>query len=317
MDVGDPVTEAACWNAAWQMMTSGSLAAADLGSLIARRLGGMELVAGLEVLLERAVRCADAYAPAAERAGLRARIAQACLDAAGLAAAGSPRQRALAAGFAASGHAGSELELMRSWLAGTSRPDGLEIDGDLRGRILRTLSSHGLASDGDLDGLVAADPVAGERNRATCRAVRPDGAAKEAAWTAALAEGADWRMALACANGVWVAGQEALMAGYLDRYFGEALPALDGRETRVMRNLARALYPATLAEPATLAASAAAADRGGLSHGLRLVVLEQEAIMRSVLAVRSAARRWLFLEGTEVGGNVDGVRLEDLERNDL
>lgn len=317
MDVGDPVTEAACWNAAWQMMTGGALAATDLGSLIARRLGGMELVAGLEVLLERAVRCADVYAPRAERDGLLTLIARACLDAAGLAPAGSPRRRALAAGFAASGHSGRELELMRSWLTGTSRPDGLEIDGDLRGRILRTLSSHGLASDDDLDSLVAADPVGGERNRATCRAVRPDGAAKEAAWTAALAEGPDWRMALAYANGVWVPGQETLMAGYLDRYFREALPALDGRETRVMRNLARALYPATLAGSATLTASAAAVESGGLSHGLRLVVLEQEAILRSVLAARSAVRRWLFLEGAQVGGDIDGVGLEDLERNDL
>ena len=61
-----------------------------------------------------------------------------------------------------------------------------------------------------------------------------------------------------------------------------------------MRHLARALYPATLA---------VAGDAGGhrgrteprddrLSHGLRLVLLEQEAILRSVLAARSVAPRW-------------------------
>ena len=307
MDVGDPLTEAVCWNAAWELVTGGSLAAADLGELIARRFGEMGLggtgpggtlpAAGLEVLIERAVSCADVYAPPAERAGLRSRIARACLDAAGRAAAGSGRQRALAAGFAASGQTDGQLELMRSWLTGTSRPDGLKIDGELRGRLLRTLSSRGHACDDDLDAMVAADPVTGERHRATCRAVRPDGAAKEGAWVTALAEGQDWRLALAYANGVWVPGQEALMAGYLDRYFGEALPALDGREVGVMRSLARALYPATLTEPSTLAATEAAVGRGGLSHGLRLVVLEQEAILRSVITARSAARRWLLLEG--------------------
>ena len=317
MDVGDPLTEAVCWNAAWQMVTGGSLAAADLVGLIVRRLAGMLPAAGLEVLLERAVSCTDLYAPRTERASLRSRIAQACLETAGRAPAGSPRQRALAAGFAASGHSERELELMRSWLTGTSLPDGLGIDADLRGRILRTLSSRGLASDEDLDRLVAADPVAGQRNRATCRAARPDGAAKEAAWTAALAEDQDRRMALAHANGMWVPGQEALLAGYLDRYFGEALPALDGREVDVMRSLARALYPATLAEPSTLAASSVARDRGGLSHALRLVVLEQEAILRSVLVARAAGRRWLLFEGAQVGGDVDGVRLENLQRDDL
>ena len=83
-----------------------------------------------------------------------------------------------------------------------------------------------------------------------------------------------------------------MLAGYRDRYFAEALPALDGREIRAMRRLARALYPATLAEPATLAATAAALERDGLSEGLRLVLQEQEAILRAVLAARSVPRRW-------------------------
>ena len=187
---------------------------------------------------------------------------------------------------------------MRLWLDGGSRPDGLAVDGDLRGSLLRTLAARGLAADDDLAALVAADPVAGEQNRATCRALRPDAAAKQQAWAAALADGQDWRMALASARGIWVPGQEELLgrswlAEYRDRYFTEALPALDRREVHVMRYLARALYPATLAEPATLTATAAALERGHpLSHGLRLVLLEQAAILRSVLAARSVAPRW-------------------------
>ena len=104
-------------------------------------------------------------------------------------------------------------------------------------------------------------------------------------------------MAEAAARGIWVPGQEAalgpaVLAGYRERYFAEALPALDGREIRAMRRLARALYPATLAEPATLAATADALERGELSEGLRLVLQEQEAILRAALAARSVPRRW-------------------------
>jgi len=51
------------------------------------------------------------------------------------------------------------------------------------------------------------------------------------------------------------------------------------------------MYPATLVEDATLTATAAALERGGLSQGLRLVLMEQEAILRSELAGRSAPRR--------------------------
>ncbi len=56
----------------------------------------------------------------------------------------------------------------------------------------------------------------------------------------------------------------------------------------VMRHLARALYPATLAEPATLAATAAALEGGSLSRGLRLVLLEQQVILRSDLRAQAA-----------------------------
>jgi aminopeptidase N len=300
MDVGDPVTEAVCWNAAWRMVTTGALAGADFAGLVARRLGSAEggaplPVAGLEVLLERAVTAADLYAPDTERAGLRASVAAASLAAVpaegAAGAAGSPRQRALAAGFAASASSGEQLEVARSWLSGAT-PDGVVLDGDLRGRLLRTLAARGLATEEDLDALAAADPVGGEQNLVSCRALRPDAAAKAAAWELALAEGQDRRTTEAAARGIWVPGQEAVLAGYRERYFAEAVPVLDRREIRTMRRLARALYPATLAEPATLAATAAALGRGGLSEGMRQVLQEQEAILHAALAARSVPRRW-------------------------
>jgi aminopeptidase N len=298
MDVGDPLTEAVCWDAAWRMVTAGSLAGGDFARLVARRLGAVAPlpVPGVEVLLERAVTAASRYSPDAERAGLLAVLAAASLAGASAAAAGSSRQRALAAGFAASASSDGQLAALRSWLSGGPRPDGLELDGDLRGGLLRTLAARGLASDEDLHTL-AADPVGGAQNLVTCRALRPDAAAKAAAWEMALDDGQDRRTAEAAARGIWVPGQEAALgpswlAGYRERYFAAALPALDGREIRVMRRLARALYPATLAEPATLAATAAALERGGLSEGLRLVLQEQEAILHAVLAARSVPRRW-------------------------
>ena len=62
-----------------------------------------------------------------------------------------------------------------------------------------------------------------------------------------------------------------------------------------MRHLARALYPATLVEEATLTATAAALEHGALSQALRLVVQEQEAILRSVLTGRSVLPRYSSL----------------------
>ena len=142
----------------------------------------------------------------------------------------------------------------------------------------------------EADALPGSEPVGGARNRVACRAARPDAAAKAEAWDLAFSE-LDVKMAEAAASGMWVPGQEELLAGYRDRYFSEALAVLDRRGLREMRRLARALYPVTLAGPATLAATGAAAERGDLSRGMRLALEEQEAIMRSMLAARSALRR--------------------------
>ena len=288
MDVDDPLTEAVCWNAAWDMTTAAELSPAGFTDLVVRRISGGHPPAGAAELLEHARAAADYYAVPACRPGLRQRLAAAALDGARRAQPGSRAQRALAVGFAASAHGDSQLGLLRRWLGGTSLPDGVPADLELRGRILATLSACGLASDDDLDAFAAADPVGGEAQRSTCRALRPDPAAKEAAWTAALAGGQSPRTAQAHARGIWAPGQEGLLTPYRDRYFTEALPALRRQEASAATKLARLLYPATLAEVATVTATGAALERDGLGGPLRVVLLEQRAIMQQVLAARSA-----------------------------
>jgi aminopeptidase N len=110
-------------------------------------------------------------------------------------------------------------------------PGGLDIDAELRARILFTLAARGLARREDIDALPRLDPVTGEANRATYLAMRPDLTAKEAAWAVPLSSDEPARTALAYAAGIWVPGQEELMAGYRDRYFTEVLPALVTRRT--------------------------------------------------------------------------------------
>ena len=94
MDVGDPLTEAVCWTAAWQLVIAAELAAADFADLVIRRLAGPALtgppsagppipglpLVGVETLLERAVECADVYAPPADRAAIRERVAGTVLE---------------------------------------------------------------------------------------------------------------------------------------------------------------------------------------------------------------------------------------------
>ncbi|HYB87475.1 MAG TPA: aminopeptidase N [Streptosporangiaceae bacterium] len=289
MDVSDPLTEAVCWNAAWDMTTAAELSVAGFIDLVVRRIGASPPPPGLAELLARAVTAADYYAVPAERPGLRRRTAAAALDAARQAEPGSRAQRAFATGFAASADGDGQLGLLRSWLSAAPLPSGVRLDLELRAQILATLSAHGLATDGDLEAFAADDPAGGEAHRATCRARRPDPPAKEAAWMAALDRGQGPRMAWAHARGIWVPGQEDILARYRDRYFTEALPALRGREPRAAQELAELLFPATLAGPATIDDASAALARGDLDDALRTVLLEQRAVLQQVLAARAGA----------------------------
>jgi aminopeptidase N len=275
--VGDPLSEAVCWNGFWLLVTGGELTAAQFTDMACRRLqaGGLPAV-GVETLLSRAVEAAGVWAPPGQRAGLREQIAGATRTAAG-------DTRRLALGFAASAQADSQLAVLGAWLAGKDLPDGLSLDAELRGQILFTLAARGLARAPDIDALPRLDPVTGELNRATCLAMQPALAAKEAAWAVALSAGEPARIARACAAGIWVPGQEELMTGYRDRYFTEALPALATRQPSPKSRLSRLLFPATLVSEATIEAADAAEPSDDV---LRIAVAEQATIMRRRLAAR-------------------------------
>jgi aminopeptidase N len=279
--VGDPLSEAVCWNGFWLLVTGGELPAAQFTDMACRRLqaGGLPEV-GVETLLSRAVEAADAWAPPRQRAGLREQIADATRTAAADA-------RKLAIGFAASAQADDQLAALGAWLAGKDLPDGLAIDAELRARILFTLAARGLARGEDIDALPRLDPVTGEVNRATCLAMQPHLAAKEAAWAVALSSAEPARIALACAAGIWVPGQEELMAGYRDRYLTEVLPALVTRKTAWSKSrLSSLLFPVTLISEATIEAAGAAETSDNV---LRLAVADQTTIMRRRLAARQPA----------------------------
>ena len=224
MNVGDPVTEAACWNAAWRMVTSGALAGADFAGLVARRLGSAEgaaplPVAGLEVLLERAVTAADLYAPDTERAGARAALAAASLAEGG-------RRVGRGGGEPAAARAGGRVRGQRAVrrAAGRSRARGWTAGPG------RTAWSSTATCAGGCCGRwrPAASPPTrtwtrwpprtrwpGSRTWSACRAAaagRRGQGGGLGSWR--WPTGQDRRTTEAAARGIWVPGQEAVLAGY-------------------------------------------------------------------------------------------------------
>lgn len=282
--VGDPLTEAVCWNGFWLLMTSGELPPPEFADMVCRRLAAEDLPrSGVETLLKRAVEAADSWANPAARATLRKGIARAARHAID---AGGPADvtRALAVGAVASAQSDGQLAMLDSWLTGADLPDGLNVDADLRARILWTLAARGAARDTDIDALPELDPVTGEVNRAVGLAMRPTAEAKDTGWAAALSPDTPARIAEAYATGLWTPGQEELMTNYRDRYFADALPRLAGRPRRSAQRLSRLLFPSILISEETIEVSAAYAGTGVIGTELA----DQIAIMRQRLAARHA-----------------------------
>jgi aminopeptidase N len=288
MDVGDALTETMCWNSAWHMVRHAQLGAASFCKLVARRLSRPQPIIGLPHLLERAMVAANWYADPVQRADLLAEVAAATLAAAEQQAPGSREQRLRVVGFASAAANSAQLDLLGTWLKGAALPDGVVLDLELRAKILPNLAARGLVADSDLSAYAADDPVAGKTLRATWAAHQPSLEAKEQAWAAALASPrAD--MARAHAAGFWVPGQEQLVGQFRERYFSQALPAIRNLEPRTAQRLARALYPATLADDVTLSATTRELDQANPADPTYDILLEQRSIMQQVIAARAAA----------------------------
>ena len=291
MDVSDAVAEAVCWSAAWRRVQHAELEAAEFAAIVARRVVAGGPVVGRDQLLEMALTGADYLAGPDDRAAARQHLAAAALSAAEQASAGGRDQRMLARSFASAADSPGQLGLLRFWLQGRSLPAGLAIDSELRARILSTLAAHDLLADGDLDACAAADPVSADVLLATVQARRPSAAAKEAAWAAALDPAQPPRLALAHARGIWVPGQQDLLAPFRERYFAEALAAVRKRDARTAQRLAGALYPAILADEATLTATGAALAALAPVDPLRAVLLDQAELLRRSIRSRGVPAR--------------------------
>ena len=81
------------------------------------------------------------------------------------------------------------------------------------------------------------------------------------------------------------------MVEFRDRYFAEALPAFRRHDLRSVQRIAKALYPSTLADKATLAATdatLAATDRADVVAG---VLLDQRTLLCRAMTARSTGNR--------------------------
>ncbi|MDQ3974001.1 MAG: ERAP1-like C-terminal domain-containing protein, partial [Actinomycetota bacterium] len=154
------------------------------------------------------------------------------------------------------------------------------------------LAAAGATDEDLIDAELARDPTdIGARRAAAARAARPVPEAKAQAWSTLLDDrGQPLATMRAVVSGFYQPGQEALLAGYVDRYVEALAPTWSERDPEEALLLTQGLYPSTLVDPGTVAAAdRALAVTEVPAHGRRLIVEARDQTLRALRA-RSADR---------------------------
>lgn len=299
-DIADSLPRSLVWSAAWEMTREAELRARDFVALVSKGVPAETEVGVAQRLLLQAQTALGSYAePGWAREHGWPRFADRVLELAREAPPGSDHQLAfvntLCSSVLSTRHIATLADLLDRDPA-ESGLAGLEIDTDLRWRIVTALAAAG---DVDADGLetrfidaeVQRDPTAtGKRHGAQAAAARPQLEVKEQAFTTVVEDdtlaNATTRAIVA---GFGAPGQSELLKPFTARYF-QAIPGVWARRSsEVSQTVVIGLYPSwDISEDAIAAADEfLAAPESEVPPALRRLVLEGQAGVKRALRARA------------------------------
>jgi aminopeptidase N len=275
------------------MTREAELKARDFTALAAGGFGAETEVGVVQRLLLQAQTAVASYADetwAAERGWPL--LTDSLLTQLDASAPGSDAQLATVNALANSVLPAKATDRMRDWLAGESVPDGLEVDTDLRWRLLHALVAHGAAGEAEIEAEEQRDPTStGQRQAERARALIPTQQAKERAWDRAVHDDEiPNAVQEAIISGFSHPAQRGLLTGYVDRYFAQVAEVWSRRTSERAQAVVVGLFPSWAVDKSTVeAADAWLADE---SHppALRRLVSEGRAGIVRALGAREFDR---------------------------
>ncbi|RNL63838.1 aminopeptidase N [Arthrobacter oryzae] len=305
--ISDPMARALCWTALWDSARD-AVTPASLYVDAVRRFGPSET--GIGVLLNvlgNASTAIERYTPREQRADVRRSFLSLAADGLLTAAPGSDPQLAWARTLAAtSRYDAGRLDLIRGILAGTTVPEGLAVDAELRWNFWHALAANGQASIAQLsDELLRDNTAAGRSGHTTAMTARPGADVKEAAWQAAVHGTTLSNQLLGATIAGFNTGPAALLADFIDRYFESLEEVWTGRSIEIASRIVRGLYPAgqdldgrgpdghsgtPASHPVILRTDQWLADHPGSPRALRRIIIEQRSHLHRALSAQFAAR---------------------------
>jgi aminopeptidase N len=182
----------------------------------------------------------------------------------------------------------ADTALLRGWLSGDAVPRGLEVDLDLRWKVLTRLSVLGGIDRAELTEWFDKEPTTQAKvHLVRCLASLPDAEAKAYAWdrfTGAV-ETSNYELE-AAGLGMWQPGQEEVTGPYVERYFADVAGTAKVRSGWMLADAARDFFPHLAAAPAAVAAAERVLADEALDLSLRRALVDSTDDLRRDLRVR-------------------------------
>jgi aminopeptidase N len=298
-DIAEPLPRTLVWSAAWEMTREAELRARDFVALVSGGVHAETEVGVAQRLLLQAQAALGSYAePGWARERGWPQFADRLLELARAAQPGSDHQLAfvntLCSSVLSTRHVVTLADLLDHDPADLGFA-GLEIDTDLRWRIVTALATAGdIDADGPatpfIDAEVQRDPTAaGKRHGAQAAAARPQLQVKEEAWTVVVEDDTLANItSRAMIAGIAAPGQGDLLKPFTARYF-DAIPGIWARRSsEVAQTVVIGLYPHWDISDAGIAAADEflTAPESEVPPALRRLVSEGQAGVKRALRAR-------------------------------
>jgi aminopeptidase N len=289
-----PLTRALCWSAAWDMTRDGEMPARDYVAQVIAGAAHEADIGAMQSLTRQALRALEIYVdPTWAPQGYIA-LADAALAALRDAPPSSDHQLAWVHTLLGASRTEEHIAFAKGLLDGSTTPDGLVVDDDLRWSVVQTLSAHGVIGLDEIDGELERDPsAAGQRHAATARTLQPTAEAKAEAWRLAVHDDAlPNAMQEAVIAGFGHATQGDLLVPYVERYFADIGELWDRRTSEVAQNVVVRLFPtwSSTITRETYDAATAFLDGPDVPGALRRLVIEGRADVQRALTARDVDR---------------------------
>ncbi|MDP9822324.1 aminopeptidase N [Nocardioides massiliensis] len=250
----DSLARALCWGAAWDMTRDAEMSATDFVALVLRGIGTESDVMAVTRLPLYAREATESFSHPRNRDRVRATWEEGLRELLHAAEPGSDHQLAFARAFASAARSDAGLDLVAGLLDGSSSVEGLTVDTDLRWTLLGALAAAGRA---DADRIAAElerdNTISGQERAAAARTLRPLAEAKEEAWELAIVrDDVPNETQRSIATAFMTAGQEELLAPYLERYLEAAETLWEAKGVQRASTALTAMYPRPLTDDASV-----------------------------------------------------------------